>query len=89
MSLSSATTGGLTAGDALRVSSNPELVQMDELIVEQEAIMMVRTKESQRMREEAQSVLAGGVASSWQDAPPVCGVDLPRQGISYLGRRRV
>ncbi len=70
MTLSSATTGGLTAGDALRVSSSADLVQMDELIVEQETIMLARTKESQRMREEAQSVLAGGVASSWQDAPP-------------------
>ena len=49
---------------------NPDLVRMDALIEEQETVMLARTKESQRMRTEAQSVLAGGVASSWQAAPP-------------------
>jgi len=77
MSLSSTTTGGLTAGDAVSVSHNADLVRMDDLIVEQEAIMLARTTESVRMREEAQSVLAGGVASSWQDAPP-CAVWIDR-----------
>ena len=37
---------------------------------EQEAIMLKRTARSQAMRQEAEDVLAGGVASSWQDAPP-------------------
>jgi glutamate-1-semialdehyde 2,1-aminomutase len=77
MSLSSATAGGLTTDVAIRDSSSSDLVRMDELIVEQEATMLARTKESQRMFEEAKSVLAGGVASSWQDAPP-CAVWIDR-----------
>lgn len=56
---------------------NPDLVRMDALIEEQETVMLARTKESQRMRTEAQSVLAGGVASSWQAAPP-CAVWIDR-----------
>ena len=32
--------------------------------------MLARTERSQEMRAEGRSVLAGGVASSWQDAPP-------------------
>ncbi|MEO8329509.1 MAG: aminotransferase class III-fold pyridoxal phosphate-dependent enzyme, partial [Candidatus Nanopelagicales bacterium] len=63
MSISSPAAPGATTGNA-------ELVKMDEFIVEQEKIMLSRTTKSQSMREEAQSVLAGGVASSWQDAPP-------------------
>ena len=70
MSLSSTTTGGLTAGDAITVSTDADLARMDDLIVEQEAIMLKRTARSQAMRQEAEDVLAGGVASSWQDAPP-------------------
>lgn len=70
MSLSATTTGGLTAGDGASHGGDPLLDRMDQLIVEQEKIMLGRTERSQAMRAEAQSVLAGGVASSWQDAPP-------------------
>jgi glutamate-1-semialdehyde 2,1-aminomutase len=40
------------------------------LIEEQEAVFLVRTTESQRITAEASDVLAGGVVSSWQAAPP-------------------
>jgi glutamate-1-semialdehyde 2,1-aminomutase len=40
------------------------------LITEQEKIFLARTGESQRIRRECGDVLAGGVASNWQDAPP-------------------
>jgi glutamate-1-semialdehyde 2,1-aminomutase len=70
MSLSSTTTTGLSAGDGVSLSTDNELTRMDELIVEQEAIMLKRTEKSQQMRRDAEDVLAGGVASSWQDAPP-------------------
>lgn len=62
---------------SLSADPNPDLARMDVLIGEQETVMLARTKESQRMREEAQSVLAGGVASSWQAAPP-CAVWIDR-----------
>ncbi len=47
-----------------------DLVAMDRLIVEQEQIVLDRTTASQALREQARASLAGGVASSWQDAPP-------------------
>ena len=54
----------------LPVSTEADLARLDALIVEQEALMLTRTKRSQELRVEASDVLAGGVASSWQDAPP-------------------
>ena len=54
----------------LPVSTEVDLARLDALIVEQEALMLTRTKRSQELRVEASDVLAGGVASSWQDAPP-------------------
>jgi glutamate-1-semialdehyde 2,1-aminomutase len=77
MSLSSTTTGGLSGGDAAARQSDPLLERMDALIIEQEKIMLGRTERSQAMRAEGESVLAGGVASSWQDAPP-CAVWIDR-----------
>ena len=70
MSLSSTTTGGLTTGEVTSASSDRDLVRLDALIAEQERVMLARTARSQALRAEASSVLAGGVASSWQDAPP-------------------
>ena len=60
----------LSAVDESVTVTDPELIRMNELIREQEKIMLARTIKSQEMRVEAESVLAGGVASSWQDAPP-------------------
>ncbi len=54
----------------LPVSTQTDLARLDDLIVEQEAVMLDRTKRSQELRAQARDVLAGGVASSWQDAPP-------------------
>ncbi|MER7400203.1 aminotransferase class III-fold pyridoxal phosphate-dependent enzyme [Streptomyces sp. NPDC000151] len=45
--------------------------QLDRLIEEQEKLLMDRTTASARLREEARESLAGGVASAWQDGPPV------------------
>ena len=70
MSLSAATTGGLSGSEAPAGSGGPLLERMDALIEQQEQVMLKRTTKSQSMRAEAESVLAGGVASSWQDAPP-------------------
>ncbi|MFL6286765.1 MAG: hypothetical protein ACJ73L_00005, partial [Actinomycetes bacterium] len=50
--------------------TGPLLDRMDQLIADQEKVMLGRTVRSQSMTEEARSVLAGGVASSWQAAPP-------------------
>ncbi|WP_037606176.1 aspartate aminotransferase family protein [Streptacidiphilus rugosus] len=51
--------------------STPEdLSRLDDMIELQSKIFLDRTTESQRIRAEAGSVLAGGVASSWQDAQP-------------------
>ena len=47
-----------------------ELAVIDGLIAEQEAILLERTPASARIMQEARRSLAGGVASSWQDAPP-------------------
>jgi len=52
------------------VSTEADLARLDALIAEQEAVMLTRTTRSQALRAEASDVLAGGVASSWQDAPP-------------------
>jgi glutamate-1-semialdehyde 2,1-aminomutase len=49
---------------------SPDLVALDRLIAEQERIFLDRTGQSQRLTESAKASLAGGVASSWQDAPP-------------------
>lgn len=70
MSLSATTTGGLSGSDAETRADDPLLAHMDQMIVEQEKVMLARTERSQAMRAEGASVLAGGVASSWQDAPP-------------------
>jgi glutamate-1-semialdehyde 2,1-aminomutase len=70
MSLSSTTTGGLTTGEVTTTSTDADLRRLDTLISEQEQVMLARTPRSQALREEARTVLAGGVASSWQDAPP-------------------
>jgi glutamate-1-semialdehyde 2,1-aminomutase len=70
MSLSAATTGGLSGSEAAARSGGLLLERMDALIEQQEKVMLKRTTKSQAMRAEAESVLAGGVASSWQDAPP-------------------
>ncbi|HEX5018544.1 MAG TPA: aspartate aminotransferase family protein [Actinomycetes bacterium] len=51
-------------------NTGPLLDRMDQLIAEQEKVMLARTERSQSMTEEGKSVLAGGVASSWQAAPP-------------------
>jgi glutamate-1-semialdehyde 2,1-aminomutase len=55
----------VAAADAER-----DLARLDVLIAEQEQALLARTAESQRMREECRDVLAGGVASSWQDTAP-------------------
>lgn len=47
-----------------------DLARMDALIEEQAQVLLDRTARSQALREEASSTLAGGVASSWQDAEP-------------------
>ena len=47
-----------------------ELAVIDGLIAEQEAALLARTPASARIMDEARAFLAGGVASSWQDAPP-------------------
>lgn len=44
---------------------------LDQLIEEQEKILTDRTAGSARLRAEARESLAGGVASAWQDSPPV------------------
>ena len=62
---------------------------MDALIDEQEAVLLARTGESQAMREEAKASLAGGVASSWQDAPPAAVWISHGAGLPGLGRRRL
>src|SRR5215510_13366780 len=49
---------------------SPDLVALDKLIDEQEQIFLARTARSRELTEMAQATLAGGVASSWQDAPP-------------------
>jgi glutamate-1-semialdehyde 2,1-aminomutase len=43
---------------------------LDVLIAEQEARLIARTPRSRELRLEASAHLPGGVASSWQDAPP-------------------
>jgi glutamate-1-semialdehyde 2,1-aminomutase len=53
------------------------LDRLDDLIVEQEKVMLERTSASQALRAEAMAVLAGGVASSWQDTLP-CAVWIER-----------
>jgi len=70
MSLSSTTTAGLTDGAGQGGSVGGDLALLDRLIGEQEQVMLARTARSQALRAEARGVLAGGVASSWQDAPP-------------------
>ncbi|GAA3799464.1 aspartate aminotransferase family protein [Sphaerisporangium flaviroseum] len=47
-----------------------DLVLLDSLIAEEEAVFLGRNAESRRMRRECADVLPGGVASNWQDAPP-------------------
>jgi glutamate-1-semialdehyde 2,1-aminomutase len=47
-----------------------ELAVIDALIEEQEQVLLDRTPRSAAIMEEAQRSLAGGVASSWQAAPP-------------------
>jgi glutamate-1-semialdehyde 2,1-aminomutase len=47
-----------------------DVTVLDGLIEEQEAAFLARTTESQRITAEASDVLAGGVVSSWQAAPP-------------------
>ncbi len=47
-----------------------DLQRMDQLIAEQEKVLLGRTTASQALQAEARATLAGGVASSWQDAPP-------------------
>ncbi|MCI0687425.1 MAG: aminotransferase class III-fold pyridoxal phosphate-dependent enzyme [Sporichthyaceae bacterium] len=49
---------------------SPEQIALDRLIAEQEQIFLDRTGQSLRLTESAKASLAGGVASSWQDAPP-------------------
>src|SRR5215510_11532237 len=51
-------------------NTGPLLDRMDQLIAEQEYVMLGPTEKSQSMTAEGKSVLAGGVASSWQAAPP-------------------
>ena len=43
---------------------------LDELIAMQEAMFLARTRRSHELHLEASAHLPGGVASSWQDAPP-------------------
>jgi glutamate-1-semialdehyde 2,1-aminomutase len=52
------------------VEPTTDLDRLDGLIAEQERLLLERTTKSQQMRDECRDVLAGGVASSWQDAPP-------------------
>jgi glutamate-1-semialdehyde 2,1-aminomutase len=49
---------------------SPDLIALDKLIDEQEQIFLARTARSRQLTETAKATLAGGVASSWQDAPP-------------------
>ncbi len=67
MTLTDASTYGIAAQEN---SSDIDLARMDVLIEEQEAVLVARTEASQALRDEARASLAGGVASSWQDAPP-------------------
>ncbi len=67
MTLTDASTYDITTQEH---TSDVDLAHMDRLIEEQEAVLVARTGASQAMREEARPSLAGGVASSWQDAPP-------------------
>ncbi|HET9543932.1 MAG TPA: aminotransferase class III-fold pyridoxal phosphate-dependent enzyme, partial [Acidimicrobiales bacterium] len=50
--------------------TDAELAVIDGLIAEQEAALLDRTPASAAIMDEARGALAGGVASSWQDAPP-------------------
>ena len=43
---------------------------LDEMIAVEEAALMARTRRSHDLHEQASAHLPGGVASSWQDAPP-------------------
>jgi len=54
----------------ITAGTEAELAVIDGLIAEQEAALLERTPASARIMEEARGSLAGGVASSWQDAPP-------------------
>jgi glutamate-1-semialdehyde 2,1-aminomutase len=51
-------------------SSKDDVTVLDGLIAAQEQILLERTGESARLTAEAAATLAGGVASSWQAAPP-------------------
>jgi len=51
-------------------ATDDQLRRLDELIAQQEQVMLTRMPRSQAMRESARPVLAGGVASSWQDVAP-------------------
>ena len=50
--------------------STRELDALDHLISTQEATLLARTRRSHELHQEASAHLPGGVASSWQDAPP-------------------
>jgi len=54
---------------ALAISASPH-DRLDELIAREEAVFLERTTRSAELHREASAHLAGGVASSWQDAPP-------------------
>ena len=59
------------------VDTSTLLERMDHMVADQEKVMLGRTERSQAMTAEGRSVLAGGVASSWQAAPP-CAVWIDR-----------
>jgi glutamate-1-semialdehyde 2,1-aminomutase len=52
------------------IDTDTDLAVIDRLIEEQEQALLDRTPASAAIMEEARTALAGGVASSWQDAPP-------------------
>ncbi|MET0144237.1 MAG: aminotransferase class III-fold pyridoxal phosphate-dependent enzyme [Ilumatobacteraceae bacterium] len=52
------------------VSPTGALDRLDHLIDSQEAALISRTRRSHELHVEAMAYLPGGVASSWQDAPP-------------------
>src|SRR5262245_38606700 len=55
---------------ATRSIQSDDLAILDELIAQQEQLLLARTTESARLTRDASPHLAGGVASSWQAAPP-------------------
>ena len=56
---------------AVRETTEFDLAKVDELIAREEAALEPRHRASIALRREVEAHLAGGVASSWQDSPPL------------------